>query len=101
MPSLAFIWSARAPPSPKPLPLLPLVPQGNRERYYEPCNSLLDSVLTNREGIPISLAVLHTAVAVRAGLSVTPLDLPLHVVCGLVRRWSGVGAGQGRRRRPC
>ncbi|KAI3427151.1 hypothetical protein D9Q98_007088 [Chlorella vulgaris] len=67
---------------------------GNRERYYEPCNSLLDSVLTNQEGIPISLAVLHTAVAVRAGLSVTPLDLPLHVVCGLAADGEGEDEGE-------
>lgn len=37
-------------------------PQGNRERYYEAANSMLDHVLGEREGIPISLAVLHAAV---------------------------------------
>lgn len=40
--------------------------QGNRERYYEADNSLLDCVLSQREGIPISLALLHAAVGARA-----------------------------------
>lgn len=43
-------------------------PQGNRERYYDPSNSLLDSVLTSRQGIPISLGVLHAAVSAVEGL---------------------------------
>ena len=48
----------------------PMALQGNRERYYETTNSLLDFVLSNREGIPISLAVLYEAVSERqAGLA--------------------------------
>lgn len=39
--------------------------QGNRERYYDPENSLLDAVLSSREGIPISIGVLHAAVSPR------------------------------------
>ncbi|EFN56754.1 hypothetical protein CHLNCDRAFT_144212 [Chlorella variabilis] len=57
--------------------------QGNRERYYETTNSLLDFVLSNREGIPISLAVLYEAVGVRAGLPITLLNVPMHVVCAM------------------
>ncbi|PRW50954.1 F-box only 21-like [Chlorella sorokiniana] len=56
---------------------------GNRERYYEPSNSLLDSVLINREGIPISMAVLHAAVGVRAGLPIELLNVPMHVVTAM------------------
>lgn len=41
---------------------LPSRVQGNRERYYAAANSLLDAVLTNREGLPISLALLLAAV---------------------------------------
>ena len=43
--------------------VLRLVLQGNRQAYYEAGNSLLHEVLTRREGIPISLAVLHQAVS--------------------------------------
>jgi hypothetical protein len=43
--------------------VLPLALQGNRQAYYEASNSLLHEVLTKREGIPISLAVLHQAVS--------------------------------------
>jgi hypothetical protein len=49
-------------------------------------------VLTQREGIPISLAVLAVAVAARAGLPLAPLNVPMHVVCGLVG-----GGGWGAR----
>ena len=34
--------------------------------YYRPDNSLLPYVLTARRGIPISLAIVHAAVAQRA-----------------------------------
>ena len=50
--------------------------QGNREQYYTADNSLLNSVLSSREGIPISLAVLHAAVrspGPRAALFLQPL----------------------------
>jgi hypothetical protein len=47
--------------------VLPLVLQGNRQAYYEASNSLLHEVLTKREGIPISLAVLHQAVSAPPG----------------------------------
>lgn len=73
---------------PGAFPTLPLR-QGNRERYYEPSNSLLDEVLTQREGIPISLAVLAVAVAARVGLPLVPLNVPMHVLCGL----EGEGGG--------
>lgn len=36
--------------------------QGNRMRYYAAANSLLDAVLINREGLPITLALLLAAV---------------------------------------
>lgn len=56
---------------------------GNRERYYDAPNSLLDHVLINREGIPISLAVLHAAVGARAGLPISVLGVPMHVVTAM------------------
>ena len=40
--------------------------QGESVEYYRPDNSLLPYVLTARRGIPISLAIIHAAVARRA-----------------------------------
>jgi len=40
--------------------------QGESVEYYRPDNSLLPYVLTARRGIPISLAIVHAAVAQRA-----------------------------------
>ena len=40
--------------------------QGESVEYYRPDNSLLPCVLTARRGIPISLAIIHAAVARRA-----------------------------------
>ena len=40
--------------------------QGESAEYYRPDNSLLPYVLTARRGIPISLAIVHAAVAQRA-----------------------------------
>lgn len=40
--------------------------QGESVEYYRPDNSLLPYVLTAKRGIPISLAIIHAAVAQRA-----------------------------------
>ena len=53
--------------------------QGEQEEYYRPDNSLLPHVLTAKKGIPISLAVIHAAVAQRA------VGAPL-AACPLMRR---------------
>jgi regulator of sirC expression with transglutaminase-like and TPR domain len=52
--------------------------KGNRERYYEPANSYLNKVLEQRQGIPISLAVLFMEVAHQAGLKVEGISFPGH-----------------------
>ena len=44
----------------------PLHLQGESVEYYRPDNSLLPYVLTAKRGIPISLAIIHAAVAQRA-----------------------------------
>ena len=50
--------------------------QGNRESYYDPANSLLSEVLVNREGIPISLAVIHAAVSAFQSMACLTARLP-------------------------
>ncbi len=50
--------------------------RGNREDYYHQDNSLLDQVLIERKGIPISLAILYLAVIERLNIP----DLKAHGV---------------------
>jgi hypothetical protein len=51
---------------------------GAREAYYNPRNSDLMHVITNREGLPISLACIYMLVAHRLGLIVEGCNLPGH-----------------------
>jgi regulator of sirC expression with transglutaminase-like and TPR domain len=60
---------------------------GNRYRYDDPRNSMLDSVLDRRVGIPISLAVLVLEVGRRLGLELYGVGMPGHFL---------VGTGDGR-----
>lgn len=52
--------------------------QGDSDSYYDPSNSLLPFVLSQRRGIPISLAILHAAVGRRAGLPIEFVGMPMH-----------------------
>src|SRR6185437_3702508 len=56
--------------------------RGNEEAYYDPRNSYLNEVLARRRGIPISLAMVYTAVAARAGVSTFGVAAPGHFVVG-------------------
>jgi len=60
---------------------------GNRRRYDDPRNSLLDEVLERRTGIPITLAVVVIEVGRRLGLQFDSIGLPGHFLVG-------VGPGQ-------
>src|SRR3954468_12144083 len=42
---------------------------GDRERYDDPDNSMLDRVLSRRRGLPILLSVVYVEVARRAGVA--------------------------------
>ena len=55
---------------------------GERERYDDPGNSMLDVVLERRAGLPILLSVLYVEVARRAGLTLAGVGLPGHYVVG-------------------
>lgn len=59
---------------------------GNREKYYQPENSLIDQVLRRRKGIPITLAVLWLETARRLELSAEGVGFPGHF---LVRHRAG------------
>lgn len=54
--------------------------RGNQEDYYNPANSFLNSVLTRRQGIPISLAVLYISIARRLERPVYGVGIPGHFV---------------------
>jgi len=56
--------------------------RGNQESYYDPRNSYLNDVLSRRLGIPISLAIIYTAVGRQAGLDVFGVGTPGHFVVG-------------------
>ena len=55
---------------------------GNRERYDDPDNSMLDLVLERRTGLPILLSVVYVEVARRAGVELAGVGLPGHYVVG-------------------
>ena len=54
--------------------------RGNEENYYDPRNSCLNSVLTRRLGIPISLAVVYIELARRLSRPVYGVGLPGHFI---------------------
>lgn len=56
--------------------------QGDRERYDDPANSMLDVVLERRRGLPILLSVVYVEVARRAGVPLLGVGLPGHFVAG-------------------
>jgi regulator of sirC expression with transglutaminase-like and TPR domain len=55
---------------------------GDRERYDDPQNSMLDVVLAHRRGLPIALSVVYMEVARRAGVPLAGVGLPGHYVVG-------------------
>jgi regulator of sirC expression with transglutaminase-like and TPR domain len=55
---------------------------GDRERYDDPDNSMLDRVLSRRRGLPIVLSVVYVEVARRAGVELAGVGLPGHFVVG-------------------
>jgi regulator of sirC expression with transglutaminase-like and TPR domain len=54
--------------------------RGAHEDYDDPRNSLLDTVLERRRGIPIALATLALAVARRVGVPMAGVGMPGHFV---------------------
>jgi len=57
--------------------------RGNEGEYYDPRNSCLNSVLTRRLGIPITLSVVYMEVARRLGRTVYGVGLPGHFIVAL------------------
>lgn len=51
---------------------------GNASDYYDPANSYLNRVIENRQGIPISLALIHLAIGSRLDVPVCGISFPGH-----------------------
>jgi regulator of sirC expression with transglutaminase-like and TPR domain len=51
---------------------------GSRSEYYHPANSHLDRVIDDREGLPITLAILYMELGRRLGIDVEGVGLPGH-----------------------
>ncbi len=64
---------------------------GSRGDYYHRSNSYLNEVLDDREGLPITLAVVYMEVGRRLGLRIEGVGLPAHFV---VRHMPAKGDGQ-------
>jgi regulator of sirC expression with transglutaminase-like and TPR domain len=52
--------------------------RGDNVEYFSPENSLLDRVVSNRLGIPISLAAIYFSVGKRLGMTVHGINFPGH-----------------------
>lgn len=62
---------------------------GNVTDYYDPANSYLNRVIDVRQGIPISLALIHISIGMRLDISVSGISFPGHF---LVRYGGANGA---------
>ncbi len=56
--------------------------RGNSDRYTDPNNSFIDSVLQFKRGLPITLSILYLLVADRLSLRIAPISAPGHFVVG-------------------
>jgi len=54
--------------------------KGNSLNYYDDKNSFLDEVMKSKQGIPISLSVVYSAIARRLGLRIDLIGAPGHVI---------------------
>ncbi|MBD2578402.1 transglutaminase-like domain-containing protein [Oscillatoria sp. FACHB-1406] len=63
--------------------------KGNKQDYYNPCNSFLNDVLDRRTGIPIALSLVYLEIAKRLNFPMVGIGLPGHF---LIRpTFEGVG----------
>ena len=54
--------------------------RGNRDDYYDPLNSYLNTVMERKVGIPISLCAIYLLVSRRLGLKVDGVGMPGHFI---------------------
>ncbi len=54
--------------------------KGNKNNYYDPCNSFLNDVIDRRQGIPISLALVYMEIAQRIDFPMQGIGMPGHFI---------------------
>ena len=54
--------------------------RGNRDEYYDPCNSYLNDVLERRLGIPITLSLVYLEIGWRLGCPLGGVAMPGHFI---------------------
>ena len=64
--------------------------KGNRENYYDPKNCLLNYVIDDRRGIPITLAIIYSEIAHRLGHNLRGVGMPGHYLLAAGRGASEV-----------
>ena len=64
--------------------------KGNRENYYDPKNCLLNYVIDDRRGIPITLAIIYSEIARRLGHNLRGVGMPGHYLLAAGRGASEV-----------
>lgn len=69
--------------------------QGRHDVYEQLGSSCLDTVLVHRTGLPIAMAVLHSAVGRRAGLDCGLVNMPGRVINRARVATTGADGGNG------
>ena len=64
--------------------------KGNRENYYDPKNCLLNYVIDDRRGIPITLSIIYSEIARRLGHDLRGVGMPGHYLLAAGRGASEV-----------
>lgn len=59
---------------------------GNAKDYYNPANSYLPQVLTERQGLPITLVLVYKGVLEMLGVRVLGINAPGHFLAGVLDR---------------
>ena len=64
--------------------------KGNRENYYDPKNCLLNYVIDDKRGIPITLSIIYSEIARRLGHNLRGVGMPGHYLLAAGRGESEV-----------
>ena len=64
--------------------------KGNRENYYDPRNCLLNHVIDDKRGIPITLSIIYSEIARRIGHNLRGVGMPGHYLLAAGRGASEV-----------
>ncbi|XP_041058245.1 F-box only protein 21 [Carcharodon carcharias] len=63
--------------------------KGNEDDYYNPMNSYIHQVLTQKKGIPITLCVIYSTVGKNLGVRLEPVSFPSHFLLSWCQKPEG------------